>query len=110
MWEGVSRKKERILPKPHPTVPAAFQHEAVQLAQTSGKPQAQSARELGISESAWYGWWKQALDQGNDAFAGKGQQTPLEEDNHRRKRAGARVPQERDRLQQASSIFSRTQL
>ncbi len=38
------------MPKPQPTFTAEFKHEAVQLAQTSSKPKAQIARELGISE------------------------------------------------------------
>ncbi len=35
------------MPKPQPTFTAEFKHEAVQLAQTGGKPKAQIARELG---------------------------------------------------------------
>jgi transposase len=110
MWEGVSRKKEIIMPKPHPTFTAEFKREAVQLAQTSGKPKAQIARELGISDSALYSWCKQSMDHGNDAFPGTGHQTPLEEENHRLKRELERVQQERDLLKKAISIFSLTQL
>jgi len=36
-----------------------FKEEAVRLAQTSGKPIAQIARELGISDSAIHGWRKE---------------------------------------------------
>ena len=74
------------MPKPQPTFSAECKNEAVQLARTSGKPKAQIARELGISESALYSWCKQSTDHGNDAFPGKGHQTPLEEENHRLKR------------------------
>ena len=42
------------MPKPQPTFTEEFKHEAVRLAQTSGKPKAQIARELGISDSALY--------------------------------------------------------
>jgi transposase-like protein len=45
-----------MMPKPQPTFPAEFKHEAVQLARTSSKPKAQIARELGISDSALYSW------------------------------------------------------
>src|SRR2546428_7628220 len=66
------------MPKPQPSFTAEFKKEAVQLAYTSGKPKAQIARELGISESALYSWCKQSTDHGSDAFPGKGHQTPLE--------------------------------
>lgn len=52
----------------------------------------------------------QAEEHGNEAFPGKGHQTPLEEENHRLKRELERVQQERDILKKAINIFSRTQL
>lgn len=96
MWEGKVEPKEINLPKPQPTFTAEFKYEAVQLAQTSGKPKAQIAREPGISDSALYAWCKQADEHGNDAFPGKGHQTPLEEENPRLQRELERVQQERD--------------
>jgi hypothetical protein len=44
------------MPKPQPTFTIELKHQAVQLAQTSGKPKAQIARELGISDSALSSW------------------------------------------------------
>jgi transposase len=64
------------MPKPQPTFTAEFKHEAVQLACTSGRPKAQIARELGISDSALHAWCKQAEEHGNEAFPGKGHQMP----------------------------------
>ena len=61
-----------------------FKEEAVRLAQTSGKPIAQIARELGISDSAIHGWRKELSLHGEEAFPGKGHQTALEEENRRR--------------------------
>lgn len=49
-----------------------FREEAVRLAQTSGKPIAQIARELGISDSAIHGWRKELAEHGKEAFPGKG--------------------------------------
>src|SRR5258707_11666003 len=98
------------MPKPQLTFIAEFKQQAVQLAQTSGKPKAQIARELGISDSALYSWCKQSAAHGSDAFPGKGHQTPLEEENHRLKRDLERVQQERDILKKAISIFSRSLL
>ncbi|MBV9231124.1 MAG: transposase [Chloroflexi bacterium] len=98
------------MPKPQPTFTAEFKHEAVQLARASGKPKAQIARELGISDSALSAWCKQADEHGNDAFPGKGHQTSQEEEIHRLKRELERAQQERDILKKAISIFSRSQL
>jgi transposase len=84
-----------------------FKQEAVRLAQTSGKPIAQIARELGISDSAIHGWRKELADHGKDAFPGKGHQTELEEENRRLKRELERVQQERDILKKVVGIFSR---
>lgn len=84
-----------------------FKEEAVRLAQTSGKPIAQIARELGISDSAIHGWRKELTEHGKDAFPGKGHQTELEEENRRLKRELERVQQERDILKKAVGIFSR---
>ncbi len=67
--------------------------EVVRLAQTSGKPIAQIARELGISDSAIHGWHKELAEHGNDAFPGKGHQTELEEENRRPKHELERVQQ-----------------
>ena len=86
-----------------------FKEEAVRLAQTSGKPITQIARELGISDSAIHGWRKELAEHGNDAFPGKGHQSELEEENRRLKREVERLQQERDILKKAVSIFSRDQ-
>jgi transposase len=100
------KKEEGMMPKPQPTFTAEFKQEAVQLARSSGKPKAQIARELGISDSALYSWCKESSDHGSDAFPGKGHQSALEEENHRLKRELERVRQERDILKKAVSIFS----
>jgi transposase len=84
-----------------------FKEEAVRLAKTSGKPIAQIARELGISDSAIHGWRKELAEHGNEAFPGKGHQTVLEEENRRLKRELERVQQERDILKKVVGIFSR---
>ena len=84
-----------------------FKEEAVRLAQTSGKPIAQIARELGISDSTIHGWRKELTEHGKEAFPGKGHQIALEEENRRLKRELERVQQERDILKKVVSIFSR---
>jgi transposase len=53
-----------------------FKEQAVRLAQTSGKPIEQVARELGISATSIHQWRKEATPHGKDAFPGRGHQTP----------------------------------
>jgi transposase len=53
-----------------------FKREAVNLLETSGKSVPQIARDLGISDSILYKWQKQLGSQGEQAFPGKGHQTP----------------------------------
>src|SRR5262249_19810370 len=83
-----------------------FKEEAVRLAQTSGKPIAQIARELGISDSAIHGWRKELAERENEAFPGKGHQTALEEENCRLKCELERVQQERDILKNKNGNLS----
>ena len=84
-----------------------FKEETVRLVQTNGKPIAQIARELGISDSAIHAWRKELAEHGKEAFPGKGHQSALEEENRRLKRELERVQQERDILKKAVGIFSR---
>jgi transposase len=84
-----------------------FKEEVVRLVQTSGKPIAQIARELGVSDSAIHGWRKELAQHGKDAFPGKGHQTELEEEVRHLKREVERLQQERDILKKVVSIFSR---
>ena len=84
-----------------------FKREAVRLAQTSGKPSAQVARELGISDRRVHQWRKELAEHGPEAFPGSGHQSALEEENRRLKRELERTRQERDILKKPS-VSSRT--
>jgi transposase len=75
-----------------------LKREAVRLAQTSGKPIAHIARELGISDASLHQWCKELAEHGPEAFPGSGHQTALEEANRRLKRELERTRQERDIL------------
>jgi transposase len=83
-----------------------FKEEAVRLVQTSGKPIAQVARELGISDTRVHQWRKELTEHGKEAFPGSGHQTALEEENRRLKRELERVQQERDILKKSSYSIS----
>lgn len=87
-----------------------FKREAVRLAQTSGKPLAQVARELGISDTSIHQWRKELSEHGSEAFPGSGHQTAQEEEIRRLKRELDRVQKERDILKKTLGIFTRDQL
>ena len=86
-----------------------FKLETVRLAETSGKPITELARELGISDSTIHNWRKEFAQHGTDAFPGSGHQTALEEENRRLKRELEIAKQERDILKKAIIVFSRHQ-
>src|SRR5579875_3066278 len=94
-----------MMAKVQKTYTREFKEEAVRLVQTSGKPIAQLARELGISDSAIHGWRKELTEHGKEALPGKGHQTELEEENRRLKRELERVQQERDILKKLWASF-----
>lgn len=82
-----------------------FKQEAVRLAETSGKPKAEIAYDLGIRESALYRWLKKYGEQPTPAE----QEQPLEElkaELKRVKRENEILRQERDVLKKAISICS----
>jgi transposase len=87
-----------------------FKREAVRLAQASGKPIAQVARELGISDTSIHQWRKELAEHGAEAFPGSGHQTAQEEEIRRLKRELDRVQKERDILKKTLGIFTRDQL
>jgi len=84
-----------------------FKREAVRLAQTSGKPIAHVAREVGISDTSIHQWRKELAPHGREAFPRSGHQTAQEEEMRRLKRELELVKQERDILKKARGIFSR---
>jgi transposase len=92
------------------TYTAEFKREAVQLAQTSGKPITQIARELGVSDTSIHQWRKELTEHGPEAFPGSGHQTLQEEELRRLKRELERTQKERDILKKALAIFSQNQL
>ncbi len=86
-----------------------FKREAVRLAQSSGKPITQVARELGISDTSIHQWRKELTEHGSEAFPGSGHQTAQEEEIRRLKRELERVQMERDILKKTLGIFTRDQ-
>ncbi len=80
--------------------------EAVQLVQTSTKPLAQIARDLGIADSTLHHWRKLFSEQGELAFPGSGHQSPQEEELRQLRRENEVLRQERDVLKKSSYSIS----
>jgi transposase len=83
-----------------------FKLEALQLAQTSGRPKAQIERELGLPKGSLHRWATQLRHQGREAFPGHGRLTETEERLRRLERENTILRQERDILKKAIAVFS----
>ena len=84
----------------------AFKSEAVRLTRESGRPVAQVARELGISDNVLYRWRSehhQVESQGRTRQAVRAEQDELT----RLKRENAMLRKERDFLKHAAAFFAR---
>lgn len=89
-----------------------FKEQAVQLIETSGKPIAQIARDLGINDNMLRRWRDELRKSGERSFPGQGhrqQGTDLEEENRRLKEELLLAQMERDILKKAVAIFSKPQ-
>jgi transposase len=88
------------------TFDKAFKQEAVRLVKTSGKAQAQIARDLGVADSTLSRWCTELATNGEHAFVGSGNQQPEAEEMRRLRRENEILRQERDILKKALAIFS----
>lgn len=84
-----------------------FKLEAVRLLETTDKPAADLARELGIRRNQLYKWQEQLRSKGEDAFPGKGRRAEKDDEIARLKRELDRVKEERDILKKAALYFAR---
>jgi transposase len=84
-----------------------FKIEAVKLVTEQGYSVAEAARSLGLHETLLRSW-KQALqDERDQAFPGKGNLSPFEEEIHRLRAENKRLLMERDILKKATAFFAR---
>ena len=86
-----------------------FKLEAIQLAETSGRPVAQIERELGLGKSQIYRWRHQLEREGDEAFPGKGRLKAQEEAIRQLRRENEILRQERDILKKTITIFAQKQ-
>lgn len=84
---------------------AEFKHEAVQLANSSGQPTAQVARDLGINANMLSRWCRELGRSAEKAFQGQGR--PRDEELAALRRELAQVKKERDFLREAAAFFAK---
>ena len=86
-----------------------FKLEAIRLAEESGKPKAQVARELGIRVNQIGKWRKQLEEQQAGASSDKGRQARLDTELKRLQRELADAREENEILKKAAAYFARNQ-
>ena len=83
-----------------------FKVEAVHLASEPGNTQAQVQRDLGIGQGMISRWKRQLKLDGENAFPGKGNLKPQDEEVRNLRREVEKLRRERDILKKAVAIFS----
>ena len=86
---------------------AEFKREAVRLLNTSSKPVAVVARELGIPRNRLYKWAKDLEDKGTKAFGGSGRSKASSDELSVLKRENKRLKEEVEILKKAAAYFAR---
>lgn len=84
-----------------------FKAQAVQLVTEHGYSIAEAARSLGICENLIRNWKQALLNQGEHAFPGNGNLSPLEQEVQRLRAENKRLLAERDILKKAAAFFAR---
>src|SRR5262245_53019159 len=98
------------MPKKRSSYTREFKVEAVKLVTEKGYSVAEAARSLGIHENLLRSW-KRALEaQGELAFPGNGNLSPLEDEIRRLKAENRRLQLERDILKKATAFFAKEAL
>jgi transposase len=99
-------------PEHRKTYSKEFKEQAVELAETSGKPIYEIAKDLGIHHSVLSRWCREKRENGSRSFPGQGNRQPgteLEEEILKLKKELHTVTMERDILKKAVAIFSQTE-
>ncbi|TXD33188.1 transposase [Lujinxingia vulgaris] len=86
--------------------PKDFKTEAVRLSNVEGRSCVQVADELGIPVETLYRWRRECREDGEDAFPGRGNQTPEQARISELEREVQRLRMEREILKKAMSIFA----
>jgi len=86
-----------------------FKREAVHLVTVRGVSVAQAARDLDVHSTVLRRWVKQYGGDPANAFPGKGQMTPADDEVRRLRREVAKLKAERDILKKAAAYFAKDQ-
>lgn len=86
---------------------AEFKREALRLMETSGKPAAVVARELGVPRNRLYKWADEVGKKGAAAFGGSGRPKASNDEVAVLKRELARLKEENEILKKAAAYFAR---
>ena len=92
------------------TYTAEFKVAAVKLIAEQGYSLREAARNLGVSEKQLRKWKRDLEEQGQQAFPGKGNLPPVQEEIRRLKEENQRLRMERDILKKATAFFARESL
>lgn len=88
---------------------AAFKKQAIAMVKDSGLSVVEVADKLNIHIKTIYRWLDKYKQDGNNAFPGKGNLDPQDEENRRLKRENAELREENEILKKATAIFVRHQ-
>lgn len=94
--------------KPYKTYTREFKQEAVRLMESSDRPAAEIAMELGIRRNQLYKWKEALAEKGDAAFVGKGR--PSKESQSELlslKQENDRLKEENEILKKAAAYFAR---
>lgn len=95
------------MPRTHKAYDATFRQQAVELAQTSGKPYRDVARDLGVSVDTLRAWRHQQENQPDtEPVPPTGKPGELERENQRLRRELAYTQRQREILKKALAICS----
>lgn len=84
-----------------------FKLDALRLMESSGRPAADLARELGVRRNQLYKWKEQLDKRGTQAFRGPGKRPEISDEVGRLKRELEKVKEERDILKKAAAYFAK---
>jgi transposase len=95
--------------KPYKTYPREFKLEAIRLMESSDRPTAEIARELGIARNRLYKWKDQLQRKGELAFPGKPGRPPKDQQSADTtlRQENARLREEVEILKKAAAYFAR---
>lgn len=103
----VEKERDKHMPRTHKPYDATFRQQAVDLAQTSGKPYGDVARDLGVSVDTLRAWRRQQETQPDiGPIATPGKPSELERENQRLRRELAYLQRQREILKKALAICS----